>query len=96
METIAIYVVHDPDKMVQEPMAFPTMENAIAYARAECGEATIVIPVPVVRYAGAIHPVDVLMRPTGSTIEEGIVPEERIPDATDLGTVPPEGALPEA
>jgi hypothetical protein len=96
METIAVYVVHDPDKMVQEPMAFPTMENAVAYARAECGEATIVIPVPVVRYAGAIHPVDVLMRPTGSAIEEGIVPEEHVPDGTDHGAVPPEGALPEA
>jgi hypothetical protein len=93
METIAVYVVHDPDKMVQEPIAFPTMENAIAYARAECGEATIVIPVPVVRYAGAIHPVDVLMRPTSGTVEARAVQEEHVPDGEDHGAVPQEGAV---
>jgi hypothetical protein len=94
--TIAVYAVHN-FQANQQPMAFPTYENAEAYAKAEGFETYEIIPIAVVRYESTLHPVSILVRPSGGTIEEGSVPEaEPLPDGEADGAVPCEGTVQDA
>jgi hypothetical protein len=91
--TIAVYAVHN-FQANQQPMAFPTYENAEAYAKAEGFEAYEIIPIAVVRYESTLHPVSILVRPSGGTLTEGAVSEaEPLPDGASDGAVSSEGEV---